>query len=402
MKLVEINNTVIYFISRPLFPPGNSLQVVLPTLNFSSFLAAIFSANLADTIKSSPRTTLLVPHNDAFKRVGLLVSAHLLSPSATADLENVVLHHIVDDVVYARGLQNSTSRTYPTLEGSDLHVEHTKGGSISLTPSGGWAGLSSQLTPMNLLSETGAVHELSDIFIPRSVHLTVGKLAKAAMGTTMTNLIIKAGMEWVLNGTAPPVDSPWGQSGISGTGWTLLCPSDDAFKKVNLTRLYSDKASMQLIVGQHLLDTPKFVDPSGMPNNNQPMRFRDSDVYETLISPESNYRDVVFREVEDGQVVVGIKNARGTGGKTDWAKVTGWGRATTGGGTGGVIQIDRLLVPYEPPLWIEYGAPVVVAIVGVLAIGLFFMGVRKIWRMDRTEATYEPIGGFSREDDDEA
>ncbi|KAH9037203.1 hypothetical protein EDB85DRAFT_2072986 [Lactarius pseudohatsudake] len=392
---IEINNTVVYFISRPLFPPGNSLQIALPTLNFSSFIAAIFSADLADTIKTSPRTTLLVPHNDAFKRLGLLVSAHLLSASATADLESVVLHHVIDDVVYARDLQNSTARTYPTLEGSDLHVERTKAGTITLTPSGGWPGLNSELIPMDLLSETGAVHELSDLFIPRSVQLTVGKLAKAAKGTTMANLIIKAGMEWVLNGTAPPVDSPWGQDGISGTGWTLLCPTDDAFKKVNLTQLYSDKTTMQLLVGQHLLNTPKSLDVSGTPNNNRPLRFLDSDTYETLISPESNYRDIVFRETDDNNVAVGIKNARGTGGKADWAKVTGWGRATTGGGTGGVIQIDRLLIPYEPPVWIEYGWPIVVGIFGVLAIGLFFMGVRKIWRLDRTEATFEPSGDSS-------
>jgi solute carrier family 25 carnitine/acylcarnitine transporter 20/29 len=375
--------------------------MALPNLNFSSFLAAIFSADLADTIKTSPRTTLLVPHNDAFKRLGLLVSAHLLSTSAKADLESVILHHVIDDVVYARHLQNSTARTYPTLEGSDLHVQRAKGSSVSLTPSGGWPGLTSELTPMNLLSETGAVHELSDIFIPRSVLLTVGKLAKAAKGTTMTNLILKADMEWVLNGTAPPADSPWGQNGISGTGWTLLCPTDDAFKKVNLTQLYSDKAAIQLIVGQHLLSTPN-SDFSETPNNNQPLRFHDSDIYATLISPESNYRDVVFREAENGEVTVAIKNAPGTGGKKDRAKVTGWGRATTGGGTGGVIQIDQLLVPYEPALWMEYGAPVIVAIFGVIAICLFFVGVRKIWRMDRTEATYEPVGGFGREDDEES
>jgi solute carrier family 25 carnitine/acylcarnitine transporter 20/29 len=387
--------------SRPLFPPDNSLQVALPTLNLSSFLAAIFSADLADTIKTSPRTTLLVPHNDAFTRLGLLVSAHLLSASAKADLESVILHHVIDDVVYAGDLQNSTARTYPTLEGSDLHVEHTKAGIITLTSSGGWPGLNSKLVPLDLLSKTGVVHELSDIFIPRSVHLTVGKLAKAAKGTTMTNLIIKAGMEWVLNGTAPPIDSRWGLDGISGSGWTLLCPTDDAFKKVNLTQIYSDKATMQLLVGQHLLNTPDSLDEPGTPNNNRPLRFLDSETYETFISPESNYRDVVFREMDGGEVAVGIKNARGTGGKKDWAKVTGWGRATTGGGTGGVIQIDRLLIPYEPPMSIKYGVPIIVGILGVLAIGVFFMGVRKVWRMDRTEATYEPVGGFSREDDDE-
>lgn len=92
--------------------------------------------------------------------------------------------------------------------------------------------------------------------------------------------------------------------------------------------------------------------------------------------------------------MVGIKGARGTDGKADWARVLGWGRTTTGSGTGGVIQVDQLLMPYHPKWWIEYGPPSFVGAVGVVLICLFFYGVRIVWNRDVTEATYEPMGGF--------
>lgn len=99
------------------------LQTALPSLDLSSFLAAIFSTSLADVIKKMPRTTFLIPHNSAFKRLGLLVSDHLLAASSKQDLENVILHHIIDDVEYAKSLVNGSQRTFPTLEGSDLQLD---------------------------------------------------------------------------------------------------------------------------------------------------------------------------------------------------------------------------------------------------------------------------------------
>ena len=71
------------------------------------------------------------------------------------------------------------------------------------------------------------------------------------------------------------------------------------------------------------------------------------------------------------------------------------------GGVGGVIQLDGVLMPYRPTWWMEYGAPIVVGIIGVIMICGFFLGVRAFWRRDTSEATYEPVGGFSNEDDEE-
>lgn len=403
---VEINNTLIYFISRPLVPPSDALQTALPRLDLSSFLAAIFSTSLAELLKTAPCTSFLIPHNEAFKRLGLLVSDHLLAASSKPDLERVILHHVIDGVEYAQSLLNGSQRTFPTLEGSDININQSPNGSVLVSASGGWTGMKSELRTRNMLTQTGVVHELSDLMIPRSVNLTVGKLMRAAKGTTMVSMVAKVGMEWLLNGTAPPEGSEWVDEGLDGTGWTVLCPRDDAFEKINLTKLLEDLDSLRAIVRQHLIPTaPSSVFGAlDVLNNNRPLQLDDSATYSTLLSPKSAYGDIIFRHIEEkkaDEYVVGIKGARGTNGKADWARVVSWGRSTTGGGgTGGVIQIDRLLVPYYPPWWLEYGGPAVVGIGGILAICAFFSGVRMIWRRDTTEATYEPVGGFGRDDDD--
>jgi len=228
---------------------------------------------------------------------------------------------------------------------------------------------------------------------------------KAAAATTMNTMVNKVGLDWVLNGTAPPESSRWADMNLTGAGWTLLCPPDDAFKEYNLTELYADLDSVRAIVMQHLIPTPSAtgsaeVEVLDVVNNNRPISLDNSVTYSTLLSSSSAFGDIVFKLLEDKTTyIVGIKGARGTEGREDWARVLSWGRTTTGGETGGVIQIDRLLLPYQPPWWVAYGAPIGVGVIGVALICLFFYGVRLIWLRDTTEATYEPVGGFGRDDE---
>ncbi|KAG6862441.1 hypothetical protein C0995_011881 [Termitomyces sp. Mi166 len=403
---IKVNNTLLYFISRPIVPPIDPLQTALPFLDLSAFLAAIFSTSQAEILRKAPHTSLFIPHNSAFKRLGLLVSAHLLSTSAKQDLENVLLHHALNTIEYAQSLRNGSQRTFSTLEGSDVRFDRLNNGSLYVSPSGGWTGMQSELFIKDLLTNTGVVHELSDILIPRSVNLTIGKLVKAAQGSTMASIAVKAGFEWMLNGTAPPEGFPWADEALPGVGWTLLCPTDNAFKDVNLTQLYADPDALRAIVAQHLIPARPLEDESLIYDadalyNNQPLPLDDSPTYNTLLSSKSAYGDLVFRWRDDPEskgYIVGIKGARGTDGSADWARVLSWGRSTTAGG-GGVIQIDRLLQPYYPPWWISYGAPAAVGIGGCTLICLFFYGVRLVWQRDTAEATYEPIGGFGRDDE---
>lgn len=410
-----MDNTLIYFISRPIVPPADALQTALPSLEVSSFLATIFATGLDDIIRRTPRVTLLMPHNSAFERLGMLVSAHLLAASSKSDLEKVIKHHAIKGVAYAETLQDGSKHQFPTMEGSDVHVERrTSNGSILISASGGWAHMQSELYPNDMLTQTGVIHQIKDILIPHSVDLTIGKLVRAAKGSTMATMLAKAGLDFILNGTAPPENSSWAEMGISGTGWTLLCPTDDAFKQIDLTELYADEERLRDIVTQHLIPpqtpsrTPTDFVEDGYPatvdvvNNNSPLSMEDAATYTTLHTRSALYADVVFRDLGEGGTVVGVKGARGAQGRRDWARVVSWGRATKGGGTGGVVQIDRLLVPYLPQWWIMYGAPLSVGAIGIVLIFIFFYGVRRVWRWDTTEATYEPAGGFTHDDSDDS
>jgi len=402
MCVVEVNNTVIYFVTRPVVPPTDALASILPRLDLSAFLAAIFSTSLADAIKTTPRSTILIPHNKGFERLGMLVSDHLLSSAGKSDLTHVIMHHVIDGVYYSDSLANVSGKSIPTDDGSDLRLANG-----SLTGSGGWPGMASDLKLKNLITETGVVHELSDVLMPRTVELNVGKLARAAKGSLMTSMMIKAGFDWVLNATAPPEGSPWEEMGLDGKGWTLLCPSDDALKHVNMTELLNDTESLKMIVGQHLIPTPS--SPSSTltsakqardGDSNRPISLHNDATYSTLLSPNNAYGDIVIRSPAnpDEPTVLGIKGARGTSGQEDWAKVLSWGRATTGDGVGGVIAIDRLLAPYQPPWLVEYGQPIGGGAFGVLLIGAFFWVVRRVWNRE-VDATYEPLDQAEPEED---
>ena len=115
-------------------------------------------------------------------------------------------------------------------------------------------------------------------------------------------------------------------------------------------------------------------------------------------SLSSVYGDVIFRLPTDQSKKTLYLSIKGRVTRGDWARVLSWGRETTYGGRGGVIQIDKLLLPYRPTVWLEYGPSLLVGAIGSAFIVGFFMFVRSIWIRNSTEATYEPIGGFEEDD----
>lgn len=346
-----------------------------------------------------------------------------MSTSKT-DLESVILHHALDSVQYLRSVLNGTDRSFRTVEGTDVSVMRKKNENgkieVAIGPSGGWDGLSAPLAQgeddqaENTLTQTGVMHEIDGLLIPRSVEITLGKLLRAAGGGTMASLISRAGMEWVLNGTAPPPDSEWANLGEE-VGWTLLCPKDDAWKAVNLTRLWDNEAAVSELVSQHLIPTSpgtvrigngkgskKLPPPTDGSDPTAPLNMEDT-THGTARSKFSSYGDVAFMHSGNGEYLVGIKGARGTAGEEDWAKVLAWGRSTVstslGGHTrGGVIKIDRVLEPYTPTWWVRWGPPAAGLAVGFLALTGVGLGVRWYIKKKASEPTYEPVGRDPEED----
>jgi len=254
----------------------------------------------------------------------------------------------------------------------------------------------------DILTQTGVMHEINGVLIPRSVALTNQKLVKAAKGTTMADLVTRAGLGWILNGTAPPLESEWANMGLDNLGWTLLVPDDDALSSVNVTQIIEEEEYLKALVYQHIIPTPRSMVAKEIIStavSHQPLPLNSSTSYSTLRSGASLYGDLSLVVDDDGTILIRLKDLPESKKKVESAKVLSWGRCTTNGGTGGVIQIDRLLEPWQPTFWGEYGPPTAVGVVGILLIGVFFFIVRLIWRRDTMEPTYEPVGGFDPEED---
>lgn len=386
------------------------MAAALPSLHLSTFIAAVFSTALDELLKKYSSTTLLIPRNEGFKNLGGLVSTHLLSSTASAkkDLESVILHHVIKGVNYWKDLSEGSQTSFGTLESSDVHFDRDADKQLFLvSASGGWPGMKAELgaTGMtgNILTKTGVMHELSGVLIPRSVELTNQKLVKAAKGTTMADLVTKAGLGWILDGTSPPPDSEWLNYDYQSVGWTLLVPTDDAFKNTNLTAISEVDEYLKAFVYQHIIPTPRLSamkDVISSEVSHQPLPLNVSTSYTTLRSGSSLYGDLSFTPDNEGNIFINIKDLPESKKKKSSAMVLSWGRCTTNGGTGGVIQIDRLLEPWQPSVWGEYGPPVAVGVVGMGLMALFFYLVRLIWRRDTTEPTYEPLGGYNPEEDE--
>lgn len=344
------------------------------------------------------------------------------------ELESVVLHHTLDSIQYLNALRNGTERTFRTFEGTDVsvsrHSNEEGGVKVIITGSGGWEGLHAKLdleNNANTLTQTGVLHTIDSLMIPRSIQITLGKLVRAAGGGTMASLVTRAGMEWILNGTGPPEGSEYAKLG-EDVGWTLLVPRDEAWREVNLTALWDDSVAIKNLVTQHLIPTlPSSGDDKGgkkhrgkKPDDKLQAAFKPDensmpiDMYGsshvTARSTFSRYGQVSFLDKGD-YFVVGITDARGTAGQQDWAKVMTWGRSTVSAGPsgafgarGGVIKIDRVLQPYTPQWWVRYG-PIIAGTVGSLVV-MFGIGftVRWLYLRRESEPTYEPVGRDEEED----
>ena len=230
----------------------------------------------------------------------------------------------------------------------------------------------------------------------------------------MVQLIREANMSWVLDGTPPPDSDDSSQSQSKepvniARAYTILCPTDKALSRLNLTYYLSHASALSALVSLHIVPLPSSssLSPSLLPG--APLPLSDSITYSTLHSKSeggsSAYGRIGFKKwgEERGSWMVGIQGARGTRGEKDSARVISWGRATPWfvhehknvgrREGGGVVLIDSVLLPYEPGWFRSWGwIALVVVAATVLVVGLGVWGVRR-WKARSKGDGYEPVEG---------
>ena len=382
---VRSGKSIIYLLSAVLSPPDDALQTAVSDLQLSTFIAAVYAADLDKSFKKAPGVTYFIPRNRAFGQLGLGMKYLLLSEGKD-ELRKVIRYHAVDEVLYSNDIE--TGRTsFNTLEGGKIVVEKAKGknGALSLSSPTKWEGHDSgesfpsngELRPAKIwhtdaLTETGVVHTIDSVMLPADVYITVGKLVRGAKQSTMAELMIRAGLEWILQGRQPTSEEVaeaalngivrprrgYGQGGdepkdpdnnhdhdgdggsdpdpesLAMPSYVVLVPTDKAFSKLNLTQYLTDKEALLDLLKLHIIPTQrstplteKTKQPAVPPRDGQPLSLADDLTYQTLLSSRSKYGDVAFRATGDNTFLVGIRGAKGNLGHTS-ARLGSSGRAS--------------------------------------------------------------------------
>lgn len=411
----QIGKSAIYLISNLISPPDDVLQVAVSNLQLSTFIAAVYAAELDHAFKKNPGITYFVPRNRAFGSLGLAMN-YLLLAEGKDELRKLLKYHAVDRVIYTSDAEVG-KQVFTTLEGGEVVFKKakSKNSSLSLQSPTRWEGFDSGealpsngelrpavITHHDALTSTGAIHTIDSVVMPADLRMTIAKLIRGSKQTTMADLMDRAGLGWVLDGREPTREEVRhaGLHGIvryddedGGTpmpdidslampSYTVLCPTDKAFSRLNLTHYLDDRDELIKLLKLHIIptqpSTPKTGQskvPASPPTDGRPLALDDDLIYSTLLSSQSRYGEVAFRATGDNSFLVGIRNARAGIGHAS-ARIGSSGRATVrwkrgsslskrndkisieddnrelwrGGMTlgGGVLMIDSVLVPYEP------------------------------------------------------
>ncbi|SCZ98884.1 BZ3500_MvSof-1268-A1-R1_Chr7-1g09305 [Microbotryum saponariae] len=417
---VVVGNTVIYLISSTLEPPAPIINQAVSDLRLSTFVASVYAASLDHTLAHQPAVTYLVPDNEAFTSLGLVMS-YLLLPTARAELRSLVRYHAIDEIVFFEDFPRTGAARYPTLDsGAEILVRQDNGTVLVHGPTSGGLATNGEVRDArviegNILTATGAVHIIDQVELPPTLNITAVKLMRGAKASTMLELIRAANMTWVLEGRSPPPTESLLNGGKYGekskkpkvkpeySAYTILCPTDKALSRLNISHYHANPPLLEALIRLHVIPVDPFMPlkPDG-----RPLTLVDNASFPTLLDRseggESRYGSIAFRRWGDDGWLVGISGARGTGGESDSAKIVSYGRATPsfvdmdGQGRrlagGGVLMIDSVLLPYNPGWFRRFGWIILVAVLGTALVALTGWGGWRYYRRSR-KPPYEPLEG---------
>jgi uncharacterized surface protein with fasciclin (FAS1) repeats len=487
-------------VSSLLEPPIDVVQTAVSDLGLSTFIASTFAASLNKFVQRAPAMTYFIPTNKAFGKMGLTMN-YLLTPEGKDDLRKLVRYHAVEGIHYTADISQDET-AYKTSAGGSLmirrNVTHNNNGTSTpgqiilhapplylpssniSVPSNGETNTAHVLYG-DMLTDTGVIHVVDSVKVPPNVDITLGKLLKGCgRGSTMAELLRKAGMQWLLDGREPGIEElemigisdTWKQKSksnrtenIGGCGnmtstalapaYVLLVPTDTAFANVNLSFYFDNRAALISLLKLHIIPSQPLMIASNVlaptsspgsaglrvppPKEGHPLTLFDEVTYPTLLSQQSKYGDLAIRGNGDNGWLVGVRDARGTMGQTDVARVVSGGRGTPRwickprsfhsrewreddeteevspdeddddedevpashlffAGTmslgGGLYLLDNVLLPYEPSWFMKWGWLVLtLTLFGLLSAG-FSLLLWWWWRGKKLALEQDGIGGY--------
>ncbi|MEZ4592725.1 MAG: fasciclin domain-containing protein [Chloroflexota bacterium] len=196
---------------EPMEEMNSIVDIAVADGRFTTLVAAVQAAGLAETLSGEGSFTVFAPTDDAFAALPEGTVDSLLADPEGA-LTDVLLYHVVDGAVMAETVVTLDSAT--TLQGEDVTITVTDG-SVFLNET-------TQVIITDIEASNGVIHVIDSVLLPPSM-----AAAEEEMAPSIAEIAVADGRFTTL---VAALDAAGLVETLSGEGsFTVFAPTDDAF-----------------------------------------------------------------------------------------------------------------------------------------------------------------------------
>jgi len=152
-------------------------DIAMADPRFSTLVAAVKAAGLADTLKGAGPFTIFAPTNEAFANLPAGTLDNLLKPENASQLRSILTYHVLPGRILASDVMGMTNPSSPrSVEGSALTVKTTAPVMIN----------NANVTQTDITASNGVIHVIDTVLMPPSLS-NAGNAANSAPVTTPTD-----------------------------------------------------------------------------------------------------------------------------------------------------------------------------------------------------------------------
>jgi uncharacterized surface protein with fasciclin (FAS1) repeats len=129
---------------------------------FSTLVAAVTAAGLAETLSGPGPFTVYAPVNDAFAALPAGTVETLLKPENKGQLTNVLLYHVDDRMLTAGQIPTGSNYFKPLLTSNRLCITKTATG-VSIADG---SGESANVVIADIIADNGVIHVIDKVLLP--------------------------------------------------------------------------------------------------------------------------------------------------------------------------------------------------------------------------------------------
>ena len=140
----------------PMSSEPDVVDILASNDQFSTLVAAVGAADLADTLKGDGPFTIFAPTNAAFAALPAGTVENLLLPENKDTLVSILTYHVVPGAV-----------TSDQLAGQRLDVETVQGQTVHINATNGVRVNNATVTQADITGSNGVIHRIDRVLLPK-------------------------------------------------------------------------------------------------------------------------------------------------------------------------------------------------------------------------------------------